>query len=99
MRAYYSTPACCNPLFPPIITRFSAVSAAVSRPFGPPSTEGAPGSRTVITQDSPSCLLLSRPFSPLSASKAGLHSSTLKRDLHRQRHLRTANVKAAAGRG
>ena len=99
MRAYYSTPACCNPLFPPITTRFSAVSAAVSRPFEPPSTEGAPDSPTAITQDSPSCLLLSRPFSPLPASKVGLRSSTLKRELHRQRHPRTANVKAAAGRG
>ena len=99
MRGYYSTPACCNPLFPPVTTRFSAVSAAVGGPSGSPSTEGAPVSHTAITQDSPSCLLLSRPFSPLSASKAGLHSSTLKRELHRQRHLRTANVKAAAGRG
>lgn len=98
MHAYYNTPACCNPPFQPIARRISAVSAAVSGPFGPPSTEGAPASHTAVRQDSPSCLLLSRPVSPLSASRNDPRSQALKRDLHRQRHPRTATAQAAAGR-
>ena len=101
MRAYYSTPACCNPLFPPITRRFSADSTAVTGPFGSPLSHGAPDSRTAITQDSASCL----PLSPtclshlLSACRDDPRPQALKRELRWQRHLRTATVKVAARRG
>ena len=99
MRAYYSTPACCNPLFPRITCQFSAVSAAVGGPLGTPSTQGAPDSHTAITQSRSSCLFLSRPFSSLTASRDDPRSQALKRDLQRHHPLRTATVKVAAGRG
>ena len=81
MRAYYSTPACCNPLFPPIASRISAVSAAVSGPFVSPSTEGAPASHTAITQDSPSCLLLLR-TTCLSRPPVGQQGTILRSSRH-----------------
>lgn len=94
------TQPCCNPLFPPITSQFSAILTAGSESLTSPSDESDPKPDTSITQ-AQGCNLfppwLSR---PLPDGKADLGPRALKRELRwRSADGGSTAVQDEAGRG
>ena len=85
MRDYYSVQALYNLLFWPITYRFADHLSGISDPSAKGYADGHNN--------------LSRPIYHNTGCKDDLGLNTLKRDLHRQRHPRTAPAQAAEGRG
>ena len=96
MRAYSSTPACCNLLSWPVTSRFADHLSAISAGTDVLSRDVHHDLNSPIHHDRGSHLFLS---CPLSAPMEYLDPKVLKGELQRYRRLRTDTSRAAAGRG